>query len=113
MFELLCILATWRLTNLVYNEGGPFDMFDHVRAFLRRWSMPAKMLTCPLCCSVWAAGLVGIFYLLGEYVNALFHWPIYVGGWSGAVCLVYILLDILHKHTSQDVSAPQSGIENV
>lgn len=94
MIHVLAILATWRLTNMLYAESGPFDMFDHFRTFLCRWDMPKKMLKCDLCCSVWVAGLIGLLWLGGVYVHQLFYWPIYVLGWSGTVCLIRIGMDM-------------------
>ncbi len=97
MIHILYILAVWRLTNLIYAESGPFDLFEHFRRLLCRWDMPKKMLGCPLCVSVWCSGCLGLLYLSG------WHWPAMVLGWSGAVCLLYIILEMGHKATNWSV----------
>lgn len=79
---------------MIYCESGPFDLFDHIRSFLSRWSMTCKMLQCDLCCSVWVAGFVGLLWLGSVYIHELFLFPIYVLGWSGAVCLIRIAMDM-------------------
>lgn len=67
---LLAALATWRLSNLLVNEAGPFEVFDWLRAqFDVRWQVETqehylrpgsnnevgKMLLCVYCTSIWAA----------------------------------------------------------
>jgi hypothetical protein len=78
MIDLLIgILATWRLTSLLHNEDGPFDMFALARdaAGVRydELSRPVsdnpvgKALTCFYCTSVWAGLIIG----RGSIVRAL------------------------------------------
>ena len=65
------ILATWRLTSLLYREDGPFDVFGKVRdlAGVRydEMSKPfsdsqvGKALTCFWCTSITASVIVAIF----------------------------------------------------
>lgn len=96
MLHLLAILATWRIANMLWTkaaEDGPFDLLKNIRDFLSRWRMTGKMIECEQCCSVWAAGLVGILYALGQLQPA-FLWPIYVLGYSGAVCILYMVLEM-------------------
>lgn len=62
---LVGILATWRLSSLLFREGGPFEMFDRVReiAGVRHDehgeavadNQIGKMLSCFWCTSVWSA----------------------------------------------------------
>lgn len=67
---LLAALATWRLSNLLVNEDGPFEVFDWLRAqFDVRWEtevqrhylLPGsnnevgRMLLCIYCTSIWVA----------------------------------------------------------
>jgi hypothetical protein len=71
------ILATWRLTNLLHKEDGPFDVFGKLRdlAGVRYDEMSnpvsdnpvGKALTCFWCTSVWAGLIVG----RGSIVRAL------------------------------------------
>lgn len=106
---LIGAFACWRLTNMIYApENGPFDLILHFRRFLCRWDMPRRMLECDLCCSVWVAGIVSLFYLGGLYIHPGFHWVIYIFAWSGAVCIIRIVMDMGWKV----VNSYQSAKEN-
>lgn len=76
---LVLSLATWRLSNLLVKERGPFACFEWIRArFDLRVDAETKliylkdgsrneigmMLLCPLCTSLWVAGAITLFYLL-------------------------------------------------
>lgn len=92
MLDLLYILATWRLTNLIYaQEAGPWHLVERFRLLICRNGMVAEMVKCPLCVSMWAAG--GLLAVYRLHWHSLARWL----AWSGAVCLIYILLDIGHK----------------
>lgn len=65
-FILLCLI-TWRLSNLLVREEGPFDIFVHLRVILGvglnekgRCVAPALvgMLCCLWCTSIWVALIV-------------------------------------------------------
>lgn len=62
-------LTTWRLTSLLVNEAGPFDIFERIRLLagirLDEYSQPqadnviGQALSCVWCTSVWVGiGLV-------------------------------------------------------
>lgn len=63
MTLLLLGLATWRLTNLILHEDGPFRMLDRVRQLVGT-EKPGKvtglrqLFTCPYCMSMWTAPVV-------------------------------------------------------
>lgn len=70
-------LATWRLSNLLVNESGPFDLFDRLRAafairfnmmtqefYLERENFIGQMLLCIMCTSIWVAGGFVLAYAL-------------------------------------------------
>lgn len=74
---LLLGLATWRLTSLLVNEDGPFDLFVKLRWLLgvrfdeqsqrQGTNMLAKGLLCIWCTSIWvAAGWAGLFTIATE-----------------------------------------------
>lgn len=55
MLNLLkLILATWRLTSLLVQEAGPFDVFGKLRATAPH----GGALDCIWCTSVWVAALL-------------------------------------------------------
>lgn len=74
---ILKIFTTHRLTNLLYAEDGPFDMFAKLRDFsgvefddfsqCEGTNVFSKGLCCFLCTSVWA----GIFVALVNKENPL------------------------------------------
>lgn len=57
-------LATYRLTRMVWAEDGPADVFQHWRDWVYSTFDPdhwvARGANCPLCLSVWLAGLVSL-----------------------------------------------------
>jgi hypothetical protein len=70
---LLALLSVWRITHLLAEEDGPWDLV----VWLRRrqgdgfWG---RLLDCFYCLSLWIA--VPFAYLLGEtWDQRLFHWP--------------------------------------
>lgn len=69
MPELLILgLATWRISSLLVNEDGPWDLLGRLRDMLGvtydEHSLPvgsnviAKLFTCVWCISPWVAGSV-------------------------------------------------------
>lgn len=48
------VLAVWRLTHLVVEEDGPWDVFLKLRELARRAGVE-RLFGCFLCFSVWAA----------------------------------------------------------
>lgn len=81
--------AVWRLTNLFYVEHGPWKMFTKWRFWMNRYELTGELVGCPLCLSVWCAGIIGIFYALGKYVHPAFFIPIYILGWSGLTSYIF------------------------
>jgi hypothetical protein len=80
---IILALATWRLSNLLVNESGPYDVFERVRAkvgvYYDDYGNPqganelARGLTCVYCVSTWiAAALTVLLYLLGTTVVWIF-----------------------------------------
>lgn len=68
---LIQVLATWRLTNLLYREDGPLDVFARLRdrAGVRydehsnrvATNPVGKALCCFWCTSVWTALAINLF----------------------------------------------------
>lgn len=78
------ILATWRVTNMIWAEAGPLDMFERFRRFMKRRPVTGALVSCELCLSVWVA--FGMLLVPKKIVKAL--------AWSGGTCLIFILLEL-------------------
>jgi hypothetical protein len=59
---LLCALATWRISSLLVNESGPFDMFGRLRGFAVLKLGADGVFSCIWCMSVWVSGAVALLY---------------------------------------------------
>ncbi|HJP90334.1 MAG TPA: hypothetical protein VJ875_00155 [Pyrinomonadaceae bacterium] len=79
---VLAVLATWRITHLLANEDGPWDLIARVRAPLgsRMWG---RLMDCFQCLSLWVA-LPMAFFVSSRAVEILFTWL----ALSGAACLL-------------------------
>jgi hypothetical protein len=73
-------LAAWRVTALIAEEGGPYDVLERIRYLIgvrydeysERYGINviAKGLCCKRCLSVWV-GFVFSLALIGKYENFL------------------------------------------
>lgn len=64
MTELLAMLAVWRVSSLLVNELGPYDIFAKLRALLGvtydeytncKAQGLAALFCCIWCCSIWVS----------------------------------------------------------
>lgn len=72
-------LATWRITSLIVDEDGPFDMFVKFRSFIGVYydeysqaqgrNVVARAFTCFWCASIWVSVVVAL--LAGYYSTLL------------------------------------------
>jgi hypothetical protein len=90
---VLAVLATWRITHLLANEDGPWDLVVRLRARLGR-SFAGRLMDCFYCLSVWVAAPLAIF-VTRKPVDWLVTWL----ALSGAACL-------LERAGPQPVSIP-------
>lgn len=70
---LLAVLCVWRITHLLVEEDGPWDLVIRLRRRLGDgfWG---RLMDCFYCLSMWIA--VPFAYLLGTtWGEQLFHWP--------------------------------------
>lgn len=81
MIEILIFgMATWRIASMLVNEDGPWYVFLELRKRVGiayddlgqidsiRENLPASILSCVWCCSVWIAFGWGLAYLLSPIV---------------------------------------------
>jgi Protein of unknown function (DUF1360) len=70
---ILAILATWRITHLLFTEDGPWDVLVRLRAAAGR-SVFGSLLDCFYCLSLWVA--VAPASVLGRNrTDRLLLWP--------------------------------------
>lgn len=72
MTWLILILGTWRITHMISQEDGPWDIFERLRVWLGvhydENSIPygantiAKGILCMWCFSVWTGIIVYLFH---------------------------------------------------
>lgn len=98
---VLTALATWRISHLLTEEDGPWEIFFRLRvwagavwdASTAEWGsdkLLGQILTCPLCTSVWvsaiASGVLWVTGYLPEFsVTYLILWWLAVSGASSAL----------------------------
>jgi len=94
LFNLLAIiLATYRLSSLIVDEAGPFDIFVKFRELLgikhdvggEISCIPdnflANLCSCLWCVSIWMAGFVYLIYWIEPI-------PVYILAASGGVLVI-------------------------
>jgi hypothetical protein len=70
-------LATWRLSSLMMEEEGPFDILTTTREWLcARFDLFDRLLSCFWCTSVWAAAFISVLLCLITRGNVI-TWIIY------------------------------------
>lgn len=100
-------LVCWRITSLIVDEGGPYNIFAKIRkligVYYDEWSVRkgrnefAKGLTCIWCASIWVAFFVATAYLYGpgDNVANIRTWQALPGvlGTTLAVSAVSVIFD--------------------
>jgi hypothetical protein len=84
---VLAALAAWRLTFLLTQEDGPWDVIARVR-HLAGDSMPGRALQCFYCTSLWVAAPLAVM-IVGWQLRAVLVWL----ALSGAACLLHRATD--------------------
>ena len=94
MIELLAVLTVWRLSSLLVNESGPFDVFARLRhAVGVRYDVysvchaqgVAGALCCVWCASLWVAAAVALAVALYRGDGVLITVLDWLGFSAGAV----------------------------
>jgi hypothetical protein len=76
----LCILATWRITHLLSQEDGPFDLVFRFRKLLGQGFF-GSLLDCFYCLSIWIA-IPFAFLLCNRWLDGIITWLALSGGAS-------------------------------
>jgi hypothetical protein len=79
--EILIVLAIWRITSLLSQESGPFDIFEKINK-----TIPG--MDCFWCLSLWAAAPFAYFLHPEAF---LLYWL----GYSAAAIVVNAVIDKL------------------
>jgi hypothetical protein len=88
----LSALAVWRLTHLLTEEDGPWDMIARLRVRLGS-SMAGRLIDCFYCVSLWIALPLAVFTSSG-WLGLTVHWLALSGAAS--------LLEKVTSRPSQD-----------
>lgn len=75
---LLCTLAVWRITHLLSQEDGPFDMVFKFRKLFGQGFF-GNLLDCFYCLSMWIA-IPFAFFLSTEWIWGIITWLALSGG---------------------------------
>lgn len=90
---ILGILCVWRVTNLLYEEDGPWNIFQKMRDAVERgfWG---EVMGCFNCLSLWVSPVFA--YLIGEGFKEFFFLWLSLSG--GAI--------LVQRATEKQASAP-------
>lgn len=80
---VICILAIWRITHLLSQEDGPFDIVIKFRKLLGQGFF-GNLLDCFYCLSLWIA-VPFAFLLSNEWLQGIIIWF----ALSGGACLLF------------------------
>ncbi|MGA8030704.1 MAG: DUF1360 domain-containing protein [Bryobacteraceae bacterium] len=69
---VLAVLAVWRVTHLIANESGPWDVFLKLRQ-LGGPGIIAELLSCFYCLSIWVS-LVFVWFIPGGVIERIVTW---------------------------------------
>lgn len=102
---LLGAMATWRITELLFDEAAPFELAEKMRTAIYRrikvhiiFKEMHKALQCPWCLSIWVGWLVAI--LQGDK-----RWWLTGFGYSAAALLIRTWR--MNHGTSNNHNTPQ------
>jgi hypothetical protein len=87
---LIATLAVWRLSHLLSQEDGPFDIVFRVRKQLGQGFF-GSLLDCFYCLSVWLS-IPAAFMLCHSWAEGIVTWL----ALSGAACLLFKITDRPH-----------------
>ena len=79
---ILSALAVWRLTHLLAEEDGPWDLIARLRSKLGA-GLLGRLMDCFFCLSLWISLPLAI-WLSSGWIGLLLHWQ----ALSGAACLL-------------------------
>ncbi len=85
MIEILAALSVWRITYMLQEENGPFNVFKR----LPEWWYDSDVSDCFYCLSIWTS----IPFAIALGYNNIVYIPLYIFGLSAAS----IFINLLHE----------------
>lgn len=89
---IISILACYRLSYMLANELGPWDMLKRMRTFYNPNTNIGKGVRCSLCWSVHCAGWITLYLWWAEVVTFPMS-PLFLLGVTGGAVLLHKLDD--------------------
>ena len=97
---ILSALAVWRLTHLLAEEDGPWDLIVRLRTKLGAGTL-GRLMDCFFCLSLWLSLPIAI-WLSNGWIGLLLHWQ----ALSGAACLLEKITGRVYQFPKQDPVQP-------
>ena len=79
----ISVLAVWRITHLLSQEDGPFDLVIKMRKLFGQGFL-GTLLDCFYCLSIWVA-IPFVFIICDAWISRIITWF----ALSGAACLLF------------------------
>jgi len=75
-FDLIIFgLATWRISSILVNEDGPFDVFFKMRERFKEGLFFDSLFSCVWCISVWVAILLTLHAIMNKTLTLYLMLP--------------------------------------
>jgi hypothetical protein len=107
----LCVLATWRVSHLIAQEDGPFDVIVRLRQRAGNGVL-GRLMDCPYCLSLWIAAPLAL-----PLANDLATWCVAWLAVSGGSSLLERLLRSVHPPreaaAAPMIHSPEGAHDNV
>ncbi len=84
---LLCLLAVWRVSHLLSQEDGPFDLVIKFRKLFGQGFF-GNLLDCFYCLSMWVSAPFAV-WLAGDWKEGVVTWL----ALSGGACILFKLTE--------------------
>lgn len=91
---VMCALATYRMSQLLAVDEGPYGVFAEIRDYARvmyakdsskLWYNISTLIECPYCNGVWFGAMCALFVLSGVYALQAFVFVMAIAGGQSVI----------------------------